>query len=55
MTKTEMIDRLIAAVDAYNATGARDLPSVRKSVPRVFLNAVDDLVAAVDDVTGGAR
>ena len=47
--------RIRKALAAYRKTGARDLPSVRKSVPRAFLNAVDDLVAALEAIVEGRK
>lgn len=44
-------DEVKRALKAYKRTGgkARELPSVRKSVPRAFLTPVDDLVAALEE------
>ena len=41
------------ALRAYRKTGARELPSVVKSVPSAFKKAVDDLVAALDRALEG--
>lgn len=45
--------RIRKALAAYRKTGARDLPSVKKSVPRVFLNAVDEFVESIEAIVEG--
>ena len=37
------------ALRAYHKTGTRELPSVTKSVPRPFRDAVDALVASLEE------
>ncbi len=37
------------ALKDYHKTGARELPSVTKSVPRPFRDAVDALVEALEE------
>jgi len=40
------------ALKAYRKTGARELPSVKKSVPRPFRDAVDALTDALEEALG---
>jgi hypothetical protein len=47
-TQKDKLQAVQDALAAYRKTGARELPSVRKSVPRAFLTAVDDLTAAIE-------
>lgn len=48
MDPTKLSKQVEKALRAYHNTGARELPSVTKSVPRPFRDAVDALVASLE-------
>ncbi len=55
MDPNKMSKAVEKALRAYHKTGARDLPSVTKSVPRPFRDAVDALVASLETAVEEAK